>query len=188
MRGIVATASASARIVIPIVETARLILRAHGAADYDACVAMWADPLVVRHISGVPSTPAQTWMRLLTYPGLWGILGFGYWAVEERASGAYIGDVGFADFRRELVPSIAGIPELGWVIAPQAHGKGYATEAAGAALAWADANIDAARTVCIIDPANLASIRVAEKSGFREVTKTTYKGEPTVLFERLRAG
>jgi len=58
MRGIVATASASARIVIPIVETARLILRAHGAADYDACVAMWADPLVVRHISGVPSTPA----------------------------------------------------------------------------------------------------------------------------------
>ncbi|MDQ2991350.1 MAG: GNAT family N-acetyltransferase [Candidatus Eremiobacteraeota bacterium] len=172
--------------MIPDVETARLVLRAHRTADYDACAAMWADPIVVRHISGVPSTGAQTWMRLLTYPGLWGMLGFGYWAVEERATGAYIGDVGFADFRREIVPSIAGIPELGWMIAPAAHGKGYATEAASAALAWADANIDAPRTACIISPENVASIRVAEKCCFREIAQTTYKGDPTIMFERAR--
>jgi len=172
--------------VTPTVETERLILRAHRAEDYDACVALWADPAVVRHISGVPSTAAQTWMRLLTYPGLWAILGFGYWAVEERATGRYIGDVGFADFRREIVPSIAGTPELGWVISPRVHGMGYATEAARAALAWGDANVDAPRTVCIIDPANLPSIRVAEKAGFREIARTTYKNDPTVLFERAR--
>jgi len=63
---------------------------------------------------------------------------------------------------------------------------GYATEAARAALAWGDANVDAPRTVCIIDPANLPSIRVAEKAGFREIARTTYKNDPTVLFERTR--
>jgi RimJ/RimL family protein N-acetyltransferase len=172
--------------VIPTIETERLRLRGHSEGDYDACAAMWAEPEVVRYISGVPSTRAQTWMRLLTYPGLWGILGFGYWAVEERATGAYVGDVGFADFHREIEPSISGIPELGWVLAPRAHGKGYATEAVRAAAAWADRNIDVPRTVCIVDPRNLASIRVAEKGGFVEIARTTYKDEPTVMFERAR--
>jgi RimJ/RimL family protein N-acetyltransferase len=148
---------------------------------------MWADPRVVRYITGVPSTGAQTWMRLLTYPGLWGMLGYGYWAVEDRATGTYVGDVGFADFRREIEPPIAGVPEIGWVLAPQVHGKGYATEAVRAALAWADEHIGVPRTVCIVDPQNLASIRVAEKAGFTEIARTTYKGDPTVMFERLRS-
>lgn len=173
--------------MVPIVETERLVLRAHRTADYDACAAMWADPRVVRYITGVPSTGAQTWMRLLTYPGLWGMLGYGYWAVEDRATGTYVGDVGFADFRREIEPPIAGVPEIGWVLAPQVHGKGYATEAVRAALAWADEHIGVPRTVCIVDPQNLASIRVAEKAGFTEIARTTYKGDPTVMFERLRS-
>jgi len=93
-------------------------------------------------------------------------MGFGYWAVEEKASERFLGEIGFADFKREIVPSIEGVPELGWVLASHAHGKGYATEALNAAIPWGDKNLSASRSVCIIDPENLASLRVAEKCGY----------------------
>jgi RimJ/RimL family protein N-acetyltransferase len=64
------------------------------------------------------------------------------------------------------------------------QGKGYATEAALVALAWGDAHFGRRRTVCLIAPQNLASIRVAEKCGYRELQRTTYKGNPTILFAR----
>jgi RimJ/RimL family protein N-acetyltransferase len=124
---------------------------------------------------------------MLRYAGLWSMLGYGYWAVEERASYKFVGDVGFADFHRELVPSIAGIPEAGWVLDPQFYGRGYATEALHAALAWADANISSDRTACIIAPENVASIRVAEKAGYVETGRTTYHGDPAILFMRSKA-
>jgi RimJ/RimL family protein N-acetyltransferase len=124
------------------------------------------------------------WSKLLRYAGHWAWLGFGYWAVEEKASGRFVGDVGFADFKREIEPSLEGMPELGWVLAPWSHGRGYATEAAQAALGWSDAHFGTARTVCIVAPEHLASLRVAEKCGFREVQRMTYKGEPTVLLAR----
>jgi RimJ/RimL family protein N-acetyltransferase len=62
-------------------------------------------------------------------------LSYGYWAVEEKTSGRYVGELGFADFKRDIVPSIEGMPELGWALVPQFHGKGYATEALRAAVA-----------------------------------------------------
>ena len=69
------------------------------------------------------------------------------------------------------------------------HGKGYATEAVLAAIAWGDANIRSAqpalgKMVCIIHPEHARSIRVAEKCGLKQVQRTTYKGEPTILFAR----
>jgi len=147
---------------------------------------MWADPDVTRFIGGTPSTRAQSWMRLVTYGGLWRMLGYGYWAVVERATGAYVGDVGFADFKREIEPPIEGVPEAGWVLSPSVHGRGYASEAVAAALAWVDANVAAARTVCIIAPENAPSIRVAQRAGYVEIARTTYKDEPTLMFERHR--
>src|SRR5690242_21259683 len=71
----------------PTLETARLRLRAHRPDDFAACRAIWSDPEIVRHIGGKPSTGEEAWRRLLTYAGLWRLLGFGYWAIEERASG-----------------------------------------------------------------------------------------------------
>ena len=144
---------------------------------------MWADPVVTRYIGGFASTPSQTWMRMLGYPGLWAFLGFGYWAVEEVATGAFIGEMGFADFKRDLFPSIAGVPELGWAFAAPAHGKGYATEAVREALRWADERLFQA-TVCIINAANSASVRVAQKCGYREIQRITPLDSEVILYSR----
>jgi RimJ/RimL family protein N-acetyltransferase len=169
----------------PVIETERLILRAHTLDDFGACAAMWGDPRVTRHIGGRPSTEEEVWARVLRYAGLWALLGYGYWALEERESGRFVGEAGFADFRREVTPPLDA-PEAGWVLAPWAHGRGYATEAVRAALAWGDAHLAARATVCMIAPENAASIQVAAKCGYRERTRTTYKDEDTIVFERPR--
>jgi RimJ/RimL family protein N-acetyltransferase len=76
------------------------------------------------------------------------------------------------------------MPELGWVLAPDAQGKGYATEGVGAAVAWGDAHVARSRSFCIIHPEHLASIRVAQKCGFTEFARPFYQTEPTILFTR----
>lgn len=166
-----------------IIETERLVLRPHRAEDFDDLAAMWADPDVTRFIGGRPSTSEESWARLLRYGGLWSLLGFGYWAVRERAGGRFVGEVGFADFRRGL--GFDGAPEGGWILAPWAQGKGFAGEAVRAALAWADAR-GWARSVCIIDPDNVPSLRLADAAGYRKAGRITYKDHPVVLLERLK--
>ena len=169
---------------VPAIETPRLRLRAHRADDHAACLAIWSDPEVVRHIGGRPFTAEEVWKRLLQYLGMWGLLGYGYWAVEERDSGRYIGDIGFADLRREIQPSLQGMLECGWVLSPQAHGHGYASEAVAAISAWGQKHFADRRMVCIISPENQASIRVAEKAGYRLWQPATYHDSPTLVFAR----
>lgn len=168
----------------PVVETARLVLRQHGLDDFPPAARMWGDPDVTRHVGGRPFTEEEVWARLMRYVGHWTLLGYGYWAIQEKASGRFIGEAGFADFHRDIEPSLSGMPELGWVLAPDAQGRGYATEAAQAAVSWGDRRFREARTVCLIHPENTASIRVAVKVGYREMQATTYKGHPAVLFVR----
>jgi RimJ/RimL family protein N-acetyltransferase len=153
--------------------------------DFDDVARMWADPVVVRHISGKPSTREESWSRLLRYAGHWAAMNFGYWAVREASSGHFVGDVGLSEFRREIVPSLEGSAEAGWVLASWAHGKGYATEAVDAALAWYEGQFGALRTVCMIAPENDPSLRVADKCGYREFAQTLYKNEPVILLERV---
>jgi RimJ/RimL family protein N-acetyltransferase len=169
----------------PVIETSRLILRPHRRDDFEELAKMWADPIVWRYTVGSASSEQRSWFRLLGFPGSWNILGFGYWAVEERSSGRYVGAIGFAEMRREIQPSIEGIPELGWALAPHTHGKGYATEALKAALEWGDRHFNRARTVCIIHPENAASLRVAAKIGYREYARGTMDGGENVLLERV---
>ena len=175
---------AGSMVEVPILETERLKLRGHRRADFSDCAAMWGDAIVTRYIGGKPFSQEEVWARLLRYVGHWAWLGFGYWAIEEKATREFIGELGFADFKRDIKPSLEGTPELGWVLASRMHGKGYATEAVRAALAWGDEHFGPARTACIIHPENLASIRVAEKCGYREFQRATYKGHETILFER----
>jgi RimJ/RimL family protein N-acetyltransferase len=166
------------------IETERLTLRPHAPTDFDDVVKMWAEPAVVRHISGRPSTREESWSRLLRYAGHWATMNFGFWAVRETSSGRFVGDVGLSEFRRDIVPSLEGTAEAGWVLASWAHGNGFATEAVRAALAWYESGFGAVRTVCMIAPENDASLRVAAKCGYREFAQAVYKNEAVILLER----
>jgi RimJ/RimL family protein N-acetyltransferase len=168
------------------IETERLILDAHSIDDFEALAAMWEEPEVVKFITGRPSTRQESWMRLLRYGGLWSLLGYGYWAVREKGSRRFVGDIGFADFHRQIEPPITGLPEGGWVFATWAHGRGFASEALAAALAWLDDHVPIARSVCLISPANAASIRLAERNGYGNALTISFSGEATLLLSRPR--
>jgi len=168
----------------PVLETERLKLRGHRIGDLSDCVAMWSDPDVVRYTIKEPSPPQRTWMRMLGYRGHWAMLGFGYWAVQDKASGRYLGELGFADFKRSLNISLEGMPELGWALAPWAHGKGYATEALRAAVAWGDARFQSRPTFCIIHRDNRPSLRVAQKLGYHTVLREPNDAEPDAVLLR----
>lgn len=165
----------------PTLRTERLVLAPHGPADLDDTAALMADPAVTRFIGG-PVPREQVWHRLLRYVGHWQILGYGNWVVRD-AQGRHLGDVGLMDSRRATEPSFEGVVEAGWVFAANVGGRGYAREAVAAMLGWADAN-GIARTVCIIDPRNAASVRVAEAVGYRSAGEVRYRDAATLLFER----
>jgi RimJ/RimL family protein N-acetyltransferase len=174
--------------MVPVLETPRLILRGHAAGHLGESLALWSDPAVVRHLGGRPFTEEEVWMRLLRYAGGWALLGYGFWRVEMRETGAFVGDVGFHELHRGSEPSFSGEPEVGWVLRPEFHGKGLAREALDAALAWGDARIMAPRFACIIHPENAPSLRLAEATGFIPSDEITYHGGPMCLLFRSRPG
>ena len=172
------------QVPVPVLETPRLVLRGHHVTDLDDSFAMWSSPEAMR-INGRPLSREEVWARLLRYIGHWAVHDYGLWQIRERATDRFAGEVGIADFRRDLAISFDGAPEAAWVLAPWAHGRGYATEAMTAVLAWSAAAHP--RTVCIISPDNAPSLRVAARLGYREIGRVDYKGEPILVFERLAA-
>ncbi len=175
-------------LAAPVLETDRTVMRPHRLDDFKASAAMWADPAIVRHISGKPSSQEEAWARLHRYVGHWCLMGYGFWMVEEKDTGRFLGEVGFADFKRNIQPPIDGMPEIGWVLTTAAQGRGIATETVAAALSWGDAHFEQAYTVCMISPAHTASLRLAEKHGYEEYGSTVYLGRPTLLLKRPRHG
>jgi RimJ/RimL family protein N-acetyltransferase len=149
---------------------------------------MWSDPAVTRFIGGEPAGEQRTWARLLAYVGHWALLGFGYWVIEQRDSGEFVGEIGFADFKRDIAPEMRNTPELGFALASRGHGRGFATESAKAVLAWADSSLSARRTVCLINPDNMASQRVVEKCGYQVFGQGTYGGRPVLFLARQAPG
>jgi len=166
------------------IETERLILRRHVRGDFDESFALWSDATVTRFIGGKPFSREDVWTRLLRYVGHWAVMGYGYWTIREKHSGCFIGEIGFANYQREIDPPLGDTPEIGWALMPSAHRQGYATEAVRGALAWADAAWPGGETVCIIAPDNVASRKVAAKCGYVETAQTTYKGHATGVFRR----
>ncbi len=166
-----------------ILHTRRLIMAPHRLADFADQAAMWADPAVVRYIGGSPATEEDSWARIMRCAGAWALLGHGNWAVRERDSSAYVGDIGYIAARRTGVPGFNGDPEIGWAMNTLMHGKGYASEAIAAALAWGQGRFT--RTVAMIHPDNAASEAVALRAGFRRFADAVYKDSPVCLWEYL---
>lgn len=168
----------------PVLETERLRLRGRSVDDFPFVRDMWADPVVTRFVGGEPKPEEEMWMKFLRMLGHWPALGFGGWIVEDRISGDLLGEAGFGEFKRTLTPSNKGEPEIYWSFAAAAHGKGYATEAALAAIAWGDQHFGGKRMSCIINVDNAPSLRVAEKCGFTQTCRSTYHGDDIVLLHR----
>ncbi len=173
-------------LAIPSLDTERLVLRGYRREDFDDCAAMWGDPEVTRYIGGKPQSREEVWARYLRYLGQWVEWGYGYWAARERASGRFVGDVGFANFQRDTQPAFHDAPEAGWVLAPWSHGKGFASEAVAEVLRWSDQVLAAPRSVCIIDRGNAPSVKVAKRAGFQQLDDVIYRGEPVHFFERMK--
>jgi len=132
-----------------------------------------------------PMSREDTWNRLLRFAGHWALLGYGMFIVEERVTGLVVGEVGLADFHRGLGEDFDPFPEFAWIMASDVHGRGYATEAATAALDWMEGVHAPERTVCIIDPDNAPSLRVAEKLGFHRFGNAEYKDKPVLKLRRF---
>jgi RimJ/RimL family protein N-acetyltransferase len=172
-------------VTAPILLSARLRLRPHAQVDYPACKSLWQHPETIRFIGGAGQSDQEVWFRLLRYGGMWPLQGYGFWVFEDRATGEFLGEGGLMDARRDLA-GLQDIPEAGWALMPQAGGRGIATEAMSAVLDWADAQLSADRTGCIIDPGNTASLRVAAKLGYVEAGRPEFRSEPVVLLHRPR--
>jgi RimJ/RimL family protein N-acetyltransferase len=178
MKGLARREGAAATI-----ETKRLVLRPPIETDFADILALWTDPATMIYL-GRPSSPDEAWVRLLKYVGHWSLFGFGYWMLREAETGRFVGEAGLAFQKRDKIDGRD--PEAGWALVGSAQGKGYAREALAAILAWSDAHLASPRTICLIDPANRASIRLAEHEGFRAAGETELGESRVILFERLR--
>jgi RimJ/RimL family protein N-acetyltransferase len=169
----------------PTLATGRLMLAPPTIADFAALAELWGNPETVRFISGQASSREESWARLLRYIGHWSAFGFGFFVMREKLMGAYVGELGLADFQREMAPSFDGYAEAGWIVDPGHWGKGYATEGLSAVIGWYDGRSDARPLACMISPGNEPSVRLARKVGFRHWMNATYRSKPTSLFRRI---
>ena len=147
-------------------------------------LSLWTNAEIVRFIGGRESTAEEVWSRLLKYAGLWSLLGVGYWVVERRETGQFLGELGFSQFSRGLGEDFDDAIEAGWAFMPAAQGQGLALEALSAAMGWLDAERPGARLVCLINPDNCPSIRLAQRLGFSRYRDAIYKEAMSELFER----
>jgi RimJ/RimL family protein N-acetyltransferase len=164
--------------------TPRLLLRAHNVEDYARLHAVWSDKEVTRFIGGRTATSQDSWFRLMRYLGHWPMMGYGYFALCERETGRYIGDMGIANHKRGLHPDFDDAPETGWVLAPETFGQGYATEAMQAVLAWFETTHGKGRTVCMIESVHTKSHKVATKLGYQPFTEVMVGEDAITLFQR----
>ena len=168
----------------PRLETERLVLRDFTRDDLDAHAATLGDIEVMRHITGEPLSREDVMRRIFMSVGQWPVDGVGMWAVERKADGRLVGQVGFFDMARDMQPNIEGLPEMGWIFDTSVHGQGIAREACVAALAWLDATHGPVEVPAIISEGNAASMRLAEKLGFVREPDGVYKDEAIAVFRR----
>ncbi|HXD32060.1 MAG TPA: GNAT family N-acetyltransferase [Pyrinomonadaceae bacterium] len=157
-------------------------MRMFRESDAAAYAEICADPEVMKYLAdGKPMNAFEAWRSMAFHVGHWELLGYGHFATEEKSSGRLIGRIGF------LNP--AGWPdfEIGWTIAREFWGRGYATEAARRALKYAFEDLDRDHVISLIDPENKASIRVAERLGEKVEGTTELFGKHILIYGLDRA-
>jgi len=157
-------------------ETERLLLRQWRLDDFDTYEKMCADEEIMRYIGGKAFSRIEAWRHMAYLVGHWELLGYGHFAVEEKASGRFIGRIGF------LNPGGWPAFEIGWTLAREAWGKGFAIEGARRALDFAFKELDKPHVISLIHPENKASIRVAERLGEKVEGKTEVLGIPVLIY------
>jgi RimJ/RimL family protein N-acetyltransferase len=153
-----------APLAVPTLTTGRLTLRMLYDSDFEEYYEMHKDPEVTRYTVRAELNRADAWRHLAWLTGHWHLRGFGMWGVFENETSRLVGRVGFHE------PD--GWPgfELAWTLGRASWGKGYATEAASRCVRFAFEEMGRDHMISLIDPANVASMRVAERIGetFRE--------------------
>lgn len=168
---------------VPRLETPRLLLRGWREEDLPGFAAMMADPEVARFLTGdqAPQDRPTAWRTMALFVGHWALRGYGLFAVEEKATGAFVGRVG------AWQPECWVGFELGWGLAREHWGKGYALEAARAAGDWAFARFNLPELVSLIHTANAASARLAQRLGMKVSHETIHAGMPHAVWKISRA-
>lgn len=168
---------AKAVFQIPELSTPRLRMRGFQPDDLDAYAEMMSDAEVARYIGdGKPLERADAWRQMAIFTGHWALRGFGIWVVEERATGLFLGRIGF--WQPEGWPGF----ELAYTLARQNWRKGFAREGARAALEYGRDTLGRHDIISLIRPANLPSIRVAEALGAVQSGTIELLGAPSFLY------
>jgi len=168
-----------------VLETDRLILRLLTMDDLDALSVLYRDPDVRKYFPEGTLTYEETkeeleWIIDVYY----GQHGFGLWATIHKKTGEFIGRCGLLpwtiDGRKEV--------EVAYMLAKPHWGQGLATEAAGAILRYGFEQLEYTRLICLVDPDNQASRRVAQKIGMTLELEGDIAGYPTALYSIQRKG
>ncbi|MEA2766348.1 MAG: hypothetical protein QOK07_2752 [Gemmatimonadaceae bacterium] len=162
-------------------ETERLILRTYRLSDFEDHYKLCADPDVMRYlVGGQPMSRFDAWRHMAYLVGHWELLGYGHYAVEEKASGRFIGRIGFTN--PEGWPGF----EIGWTLSPEFQGKGFATEGARFLLQYAFNEMDRDHVISVIHRDNKPSIRVAERLGEKFEREMEVAGMPALIYGIVR--
>lgn len=166
-----------------ILETKRLILRPLTMDDLDALFALYRDPEIRKYFPEGTLTYEETkeeleWIIDVYY----GKYGFGLWATIHKETGEFIGRCGLLpwtiDGRSEV--------EVAYLLAKEYWGQGLGTEVAQAILQYGFEQLNLSRLICMADPENQASRRVAENMGMTLEREEEIEGYPTALYSRSK--
>lgn len=145
--------------MIPILETERLILRGWKAEDFEDHARQMGDSEVTRYLTGEPMARNDAWRYMASLVGHWELRGYGHWAIERKSDRRFLGRTGLWNPEGWI-----GI-EIGWTLGREHWGKGYASEAARAAMAYAFLTQDLETLISVIHVDNMASQAVATRLG-----------------------
>jgi RimJ/RimL family protein N-acetyltransferase len=166
-------------MTIPTLTSERLILRPFRERDLDAFAAFCSDEETMRWLGG-PLSREDAWRQMAMMLGHWQLRGYGMWAVEEQATGAFLGRLGF--HRPEGWPGV----EIGWMLGRPHWGLGYAKEAARAALAYGFGTQAFEYVISLIHPENERSLKLAEALGERCSGRTQVRGYEVLIYRLER--